>query len=181
MIQFIPSSNSYYYPENIERAKIKGLEFTVQHYWNESWKSDYSLTLMQNIQTRKEVNNISTGAYNFVDRTLSDLPETIQVLGLEYESEGGFFSRLQARYVGVRYKYYEQTVVTTVTYQTKVLDPFVTIDFYLSQKLNETFNVFGRVDNIFNADYSEQFGTTLVDRNYPGAPRFITLGLKGQF
>jgi outer membrane receptor protein involved in Fe transport len=181
MIQFIPSSNSYYYPENIEKAKIKGLEFTIQHYWNESWKSDYSITLMQNIQTRKEVNNISTGAFNFVDRTLSDLPETIQVLGLEYQSEGGFFGRLQARYVGVRYKYYEQTVVTTVTYQTKVLDPFVTIDFYLSQKLNDTFSVFGRIDNIFNADYSEQFGTTLVDRNYPGAPRFITLGLKGQF
>jgi outer membrane receptor protein involved in Fe transport len=119
--------------------------------------------------------------YGLVERRAAFRPEMEGSITASYEAPFGFEFRAGLDYAGERVSYWQEVDTTggswkPVTREKWLDDRFLAdagIGFYLGPQ-----HFFVRVENIFDRQYSEQFGYGLLDRDYPGPGRTFSYGMK---
>ncbi|MBA7573050.1 hypothetical protein ES708_14839 [subsurface metagenome] len=87
------------------------------------------------------------------------------------------------QYTADTYQYYSVYApwpATSVSTTSKKLDGCWLANFKLRKKAGRM-EFFSGMDNIFNKDYTVQFGSSLDDRGYPMPGRTVSSGLKFEF
>ena len=120
-----------------------------------------------------------SGSYLFADATVREFPANTTLEGLTLPQVPRHQFTFQTRY--------SNSKIATVAFQGRAsssqfdddqnvfrLDPYFTLDAYVSRQVNEHFEIFGAVENVFNQRY--EVGKTPVTTL--GPPILVRAGLR---
>ena len=182
MINWIPDTSGIWRPENIDTSTTHGLEWLTKYQIIKSLSVQFAGTIQNVIQIRKEMiyyNWVSnTTKFNNVKRQQAFTPVLTLSSDIDYKSDWGSIINLNCKYTSSRANYYPSyNSLPNVIMQTKILPQHITFSLSLNQKLVNIVNIILKIDNIFNVQYSEQFGNSIIDKDYPRPGRTIFVGI----
>lgn len=155
--------------DNIQKQKKKGLEFTVNHKFNDNLSSNFSYTYL-NVK-----NNLNDNGYI---KDWNYIPNTYRV-GLNY-NDGKWDTNLwlRAGTGGATHTWIDKYGSNKVSY----LDSsYVTVDFAVTYKATKDLSFYAKGYNLFNEAYAEFAGTSNGSYNYPAQSRRFIVGAEYKF
>ncbi len=155
MIRWVNTSSStidsYWSPQNINRAQIQGVEFEYSRKIVERLSGFVNLTH----QIAKDTKT---------DKFLDYAPQNQFNAGLKYKDRNGWRSNVLLKYVGERY---------TNLFNSNKLASYTVVDLSLAKEIeNLTFKF--NIDNLFGQEYAESYGFSDV---YPMPGRRYNIGV----
>jgi len=205
MIVWSPGAASVWRPENLTTADIRGLEFSGSVPLRGGFEGKVAYAYLDGEETRvrptlgtlSDPSDLwSTRTYsNFVTSTgdLSNTPDHQLSLGVDWSRErpsGRVSAGIALRWVSEVSKDYEESITLadvhpvtgdfSVNYVTKELARHWLLDARLAWSW-ENGEVFVRLDNILDEEYSRQFGFSFDDLDYPMPGRSVTVGARLDF
>ncbi|MCS7258146.1 MAG: TonB-dependent receptor [candidate division WOR-3 bacterium] len=182
LISWMPVNNHLWQPVNIDSARVVGLELwgTKKIFKNLSFQ--FSTTLQNPTQIRKELvyYDFISGEtrYEYKKRRQPYIPKVILFCELNYETNFNTSISLNARYVSDRVNYYQSFQQTPIiTYDTKKLSSYFLLSLNISHEVLNKLTITLRLHNLLDTRYSEQFGNSIIDKNYPQPGRTIFMGI----
>ncbi|MCH7760816.1 TonB-dependent receptor, partial [candidate division TA06 bacterium] len=182
MIAWAPlGEGGIWQPENIDRFAVNGGELEVAVSPIDRITIGTKATYLSAKQTRKELVYDDGVTKQFQDNTrdAAFLPKVTVTGDVTYRIPSGFLARMEGRYVSKRVNYYNNysnyPEIQTVT---KELSRVFLLGSRVSQEVIEGLEVFIHGENLLDREYSEQFGFTIHDRDFPRPGRTFTFGLK---
>ncbi len=181
MIAWAPTGpNGLWRPTNINRYSVNGLEteFDLRLL---SFQVNVSYSLLDAQQTNQEVvyDDWLTGETRLeeITRSAAFVPLHSARAQLDFRL-AGFDVNLRGEYRGVIRNYYaDYSQSPTVARAEKILPARTGLDLRLSRSLAKL-TPYLEVRNIFDTRFSEHFGDTFADGDYPLPGRTITVGLR---
>lgn len=176
--------------ESLGKVEKYGWELYAEHYFGDLTLKSGITYLWHEIK-----DGVGTG------KEIPSVPNWKINLGAEYAVTDKFDIGLDAMYHGSMYvldylKYLDESKLPVTgdesnlsKYDSKV-DPFITVDLYTSYRVNDSFTLTGRIDNIFNEHYGNYVGawgdysgdsTYVIQQVFPAPGRTFTLGLTYKF
>jgi outer membrane receptor protein involved in Fe transport len=142
-----------------------------------------SATWLNATQVRNELvfSDWTTGETRsgFVRRQAAFLPVWNLNAQTSYRFHFGTRVMISGRFESERLNYYPNYDSAPVIHMdTKRLPAFAVLDCEVSQKFLRHWSVALRVDNVLNRSYSEQFGNSIRDRDYPMSGRSVAIQLR---
>lgn len=148
----------YYYAENIDREKKRGLSLTVTHKLNKLWDVDASYTYIKVENDRNDTGYVRDNNY---------APNYFQA-GIRYhDTKWNLDLRARAANGLSKANYGE--------------DRYLTMDFIARYKFDQNWTGFANFYNLNNAAYAEQGGVMNGQDNYPMPGRRIIVGAEYSF
>ncbi len=181
MIAWAPTGpGGFWRPSNINRYSVNGLE-TEFDLRLPSFQVSLSYSLLDAQQTNQEVvyDDWLTDSTRLEDitRPAAFVPQHSASAQLDFRL-AGFDVNLRGEYRGRVGNYYADYLQSpTVTMAEKILPARTDLDLRLSRSLTKL-TPYMEVRNIFDTRYSEHFGNTITDGDYPLPGRTITVGLR---
>ncbi len=181
MIAWAPSGpDGFWRPTNINRYSVNGLEteFDLQL---PGFQVNLSYSLLDAQQTNQEVvyEDWLTGETRSeeIKRSAAFVPQHSAIAQLDFRL-AGFDVNLRGEYRGTLKNYYaDYSQSPTVAMAQKILPARTDLDLRLSRN-HAKLTPYMEVRNILNTRYSEHFGTTFADGDYPLPGRTITVGVR---
>jgi len=191
MIQWAPTGppdpwgTPKWQPSNIGKVQTTGLETEAKFVFNKKINSIFRWTLLNSTQSTQEIVNGFTYAMEERERTTRYTPKHKFDFDLNCLNFLGIDITLNYQYVTEIFNYYldwanMDFVTGEVPMAIKKLSPYNVVNLKASKKLKSG-EIFFTVDNIFNEEYSTQFGNEIYDQNYPMPERSFNLGMKIEF
>ncbi len=182
MINWTPDTSGIWRPENIDASSINGLEWLTKYQIIRSLSIQCAGTIQNANQIRKEMVyydwTSNTTEFANVKRQQAYTPILTLSSDIAYKSDWGSIINLNCKYTSSRTNYYlSYDSLPNVIMQTKILPQHVIFSLSLNQKLVNIVNIILKIDNIFNVQYSEQFGNSIIDKDYPRPGRTIFVGI----
>jgi outer membrane receptor for ferrienterochelin and colicin len=182
MINWTPDTSGIWRPENIDNSTTQGIEWLTKYQIIRNLSLQFAGTVQNAKQIRKEmvyydwVSN--TTEFDNVKRQQAFTPILTLSSDIDYKSDWGSVIDLNCKYTSSRINYYPSyDSLPNIIMQTKILPQHVIFSLSLNQKLVNIVNIILKIDNIFNVQYSEQFGNSIIDKNYPRPGRTIFVGI----
>jgi len=189
LIAWSPDSAGFWRPSNVDSASISGIEMIGKIKIIDGISFQCSGTAQNPYQIRKEkiyddwISGITE--FNYRKRKQANIPSITFSSSLNIENDLGTKINIYGRYSGIRYNYYpsynyDSFPKVIVTMQTKKLPAYFILSLHISQKLSNIINLKLNIENLYDTQYSEQFGNTIIDRDYlrPGRNLFIGIDIK---
>lgn len=183
LISWVPDKEGIWRPTNIDKSDIFGITTKGKFNISQNFSFRYGLNLSEATQTRREMvySDWLTGKTEFksVKRRAAYLPKfsATQELNYQYSYKSNF--SLELRETGNRVNYYTSYDSIPKVYIAPKTLPFnFIINFRARQKLFEKTELRCRIENLLNRSYTEQFGNSLFDLDYPGPKRTIFLEIR---
>jgi outer membrane cobalamin receptor len=183
LISWLPDTGGLWRPTNVDSSRHLGAEVSLDIRPVQGLTLRSSATFLAASQTRKELVYSpawpEAGRYEFRTRRAAFLP----VLGANAEvaCRFAFGTRLSLSgwYSSERLGYYPNwDSAPVIRMDTKRLPAFAVLDAGVTQTLFRHWDLSLRVTNALDARYSEQFGNSLRDRDYPMAGRSVAIQLR---
>ncbi len=167
-----PVSGDTWQPCNIDNATVVGLEFVSKIRLIPGVLFKFSGTLQNAKQIRKELiyENWFTNEREFVfqKRKQAYVPSLTLSPGLNIRND-----------LGPRYNYYpNHDSYPKIIYQTKQLPSYFVLSLHISQTISSRVNFSLKLENLYDTHYSEQFGNSINDFDYPRQRRSLFLGVE---
>lgn len=183
LISWIPDTNNFWRPTNIDSAQVSGVEFSSVAQIFKNFTFQVGGTIQNPIQIKKELTYYdfitSEARFEYKRRRQAYLPQIIVVGQLNYETNFNTNLSLWARFVSDRVNYYQSYVqLPEIVYETKRLNPYLILSLDITQEIFRKLTLSFHVNNLLNTRYSEQFGNSMIDRDYPQPGRTIFLGVE---
>jgi len=183
MIAWAPTGlNGLWRPSNINRYLLNGAEaeFIAQ---KEVFDARFSYTYLDGRQTNLEVvfsDWMAGDSLEYIKRPAAFIPT--HAIGFNLNYRGTLLKlNLNAEYRSEIVNYYpDYANAPQVSMIEKVLPTRTVINGRVSWPMWKV-EPFLEVRNLLNADYCEQFGSTLVDSDYPMLGRTFGIGLRAEF
>lgn len=181
-IAWAPDTAGNWQPQNLNKHSCKGGEFEIKSNFNDKLSMGLTYTYLDAKQTNKEViySDWITGEVRQESKTriAAFTPRHEIGTNLTFKAGTGIQFNLTSRFVSERINYYPNYDNSpVVTMDTRTLKNYLVIDGKLSQTIMRNLKLSIGMNNIFNEDYMEQFGTTFKDQGYPMSPRSYTVGI----
>lgn len=178
-----PISGDTWQPSNIDNATVVGLELVSKIRLIPGVLFEFSSTLQNAEQIRKEMiyDNWFTNEREFVfqKRKLAYVPSLTFSPGLNIKNDLGTAIDIYGRYVSSRYNYYPNyDSYPKITYQTKQLPSYFVLSLHISQTISSRVNFSLKLENLYDTHYSEQFGNSINDLDYPRQGRSLFVGVE---
>lgn len=182
LISWTPDTSGIWRPENIDTSTTVGLEWLIKYEIIKRLSVQLAGTIQNAKQIRKEMvyyNWVSnTTEFDNIKRQQAFIPALILSSDIDYKSNWGSIINLNCKYTSSRNNYYQSYDSMPIIFtQTKILPQHVIFSLSLNQKLINIVNISLKIDNIFNTQYSEQFGNSIIDKDYPRPGRTIFIGI----
>ncbi len=155
----VPDTLWLWRPQNLDTTITKGLEMKVKI------KSIKRLLITIG-QTFTKGSEIKSGKYY----PLPVVPNISFTTELSFRLDENTLFYLGGIYKGERRFFYDE--------KEKVLPAYTLLNLSLRRRLMPFLTIEGRVENLLDSQYDLNFGTTLIDRNYPGGKRKFFIGLE---
>ncbi|MCX7785247.1 MAG: TonB-dependent receptor [candidate division WOR-3 bacterium] len=183
LISWLPLNGDTWQPFNVDTATIIGLEFTGKIGLMSGVSFKYSGTIQYAEQIRKEMifDDWFTQQREFAykRRKQAYVPQFTFSPSLNIENDLGTTININSRYVSSRYNYYPiYDSLPQIILQTKQLPAYFVFSLHISQRISQNLNLFIKLENLFDTMFSEQFGNSLNDFDYPRPGRCLFLGLE---
>ena len=181
MIAWAPTGpGGLWRPTNINRYSVNGLETEFEARLP-SFQVTVNYSLMDARQTNQEVvyDDWLTGETRLEDitRSAAFVPRHSASAQLDFRL-AGFDMNLRGEYRGNVSNYYaDYSQSPTVSMAEKILPARTNLNLRLSRSLAKV-TPYMEVRNIFDTRYSEHFGTTFTDGDFPLPGRTITVGVR---
>jgi outer membrane cobalamin receptor len=167
LVVWQPDTGTAWRPTNLDDARHWGGELTAHVTPFRNLDLGLSATYLRGTQIQSEV-----------IRPMAFLP----LLGVggnaAYRLLAGTRIGIAGRYRSERYNYYRRDWTDPVPTVTKRLPPYVVLDADFRQTLPGHLELAVKLGNWLNAKYSEQFGNSVKDLDYPQPGRLLTLLLR---
>lgn len=181
LISWQPDTSNIWRPNNIDSASITGIELNGKIRLAQGISLQFCATAQNAWQIRKEMiyNDWFSGIteFDYIKRKQAFLPNITFSPSLNIENELGTNVNIYGRYVSARYNYYPSyDLFPKIIMQTKKLPAYFVLSIHISQKVSKTVNLTLKVENLYDNQYSEQFGNSINDRDYPRPGRSVFMG-----
>lgn len=184
LIEWSPDENWVWRPTNVNEFSSRGVELEIELEPVVDARVRGHISFISATQRSEETvayDEYFMPVYGMVERTAAFRPGSEASVGASYKAPFGFDFQLGLDHTGRRVSYWQKVDTTggswePVTKEKWLDERFLTnagVGFHLGPQY-----FFVRVDNVFDADYDEQFGYELEDRNYPGPRRTYNFGMK---
>jgi outer membrane receptor protein involved in Fe transport len=164
LIQTVPAdTGSKQTNKNLGRTRAVGVEFELERWWTERWRTGGNLTWV-----KTEVLD-NAGLDPMAYPVGGSLPLSPSVTGNAYvavDVSGSLATLARITLVGRQTVFTERFAGQRVT-----LDPYALLQLVVQWQLNKTLGLYARIDNLLNGTYQIAF-----DR--PGVPRTGVLGVR---
>ena len=181
-IFWFPGADGLWRPQNVNSMKIRGLDIELR-----SQIADIVTVYLDGsyLNAKQKNNEIVYDFYDWIADTSHTIIKEIERdaaftpkfmlstkmnFKLPYESA----LSLTGLYVGERYNYYTNySDYPNVSMDTKTLDTYIMVNTVLSKKFSNYLGLSFGVQNLFDIEYSTQFGNSVDDFDYPMPGRII--------
>ncbi len=183
LINWIPDTQDIWRPTNIDSSYIKGLEWVSKIKITDNINFTLNGTIQDAGQVRQEpvcydFMNLTT-IFKYQQRKQAFLPQFTLSTSIYYQPLTNTIITISGNYTSSRINYYSSYDSFPKIYmKTKKLTPHWTMNCYVSQKVLNYINLTFKINNLFNAQYAEQFGNSIIDKDYPRPDRMIFIGLE---
>jgi outer membrane receptor for ferrienterochelin and colicin len=117
--------------------------------------------------------------YSFIKRKQAFLPVFTLSSALNYQIFNNTTIAISGNYTSSRLNYYASyDSFPDIIMKTKKISSHWTLNMYLNHKISQMINMTFKINNIFDAQYAEQFGNSIIDKDYPRPGRCIFLGFE---
>lgn len=183
LISWQPDTSNIWRPTNIDSASITGLELTGKIGFAQGISFQCSGTVQNAWQIRQEMiyNDWFSGIteFDYRKRKQTSLPNIAFSSSLNIANDLGTKINIYGRYASARYNYYPSyDSLPKIIMQTKKLPAYFVLSLHISQKISNIINLILKVENLYDTQYSEQFGNSMIDRDYPRPGRSMFIGFK---
>jgi outer membrane cobalamin receptor len=183
LITWSPDSTGFWRPGNVDSSSIFGFEFTGKIKLTDEISFQLSGTLQDAQQIRKEIiyDDWFTGTTEFIyqKRKQTNTPNINFSPSVNIENRLGTNINIYGRYSSSRYNYYTSyDSLPRISMQTKKLPAYFILSLHIAQKLTNLINLKLKIDNLYDVKYSEQFGNSIIDKDYPRPGRIVFIGFE---
>jgi vitamin B12 transporter len=147
------SPDGFYY--NVGRSRAEGLEAQITAAISDTLKLSANYTNLTATDT--------TPGDPLEDRALTRRPHIQGGSTLTWTPSADWSAGASVLYVGHRVDQYDTTAVPVKTY---IDPPYTLVDLFGTYRLNETFQLFGRVENLLDTHYEPELGYGADGRSY---------------
>ena len=183
LIAWMPDILGLWKPTNVNEATVKGVEVSlnvvVTPALNVALRGSYNAGR----QRRREVvySDGWTGETRFeeIERDLAFLPGYTASAEADWVGPQDVHFNVRATSVGERVNYYaDYSASPNVEMLEKRLERSVLLSAFLGYEFIEGIEAFLWGENLLDANYADQFGTSIDDRDYPRPGRTVGLGVR---
>ncbi len=183
LISWQPDTGGLWRPANVDSSRHLGAELMLDVLPASELDLRASATWLSATQVRKELvfSDWSTGETRseFVRRQAAFLPMLNLNAQASYRFLFGTRVMLSGRLESERLNYYPNyDSAPVIRMDTKRLPAFAVFGCEVSQRLLRHWDVVLKVDNVLNRAYSEQFGNSIGDLDYPMSGRSVAIQLR---
>lgn len=183
LINWLPDTSNIWRPTNIDSSKIFGLEFTTKINLSDNLQIISSLTGQNAEQIKKELVYFDWltqhSEFDFVKRQQAFLPKLNWSFEIIYQFSVSTKIMFYGNYVSDRINYYvDYSELPNIKMKPKTLPAHFVLSGIISKEVNKYFKLKFKVDNIFNSRYAEQFGNSIIDKDYPRPPRTLFIEME---
>ena len=183
LISWQPDTGGLWRPANIDSSRHLGAELMLDVLPVSGLDARAGVTWLSATQVRKELvfSDWSSGETRseFVRRQAAFLPMLNLSAQASYRFLFGTRVILSGRLESERLNYYPNyDSAPVIRMDTKRLPAFAVLDCEVSQSFLRHWDVALKVDNLLNRAYSEQFGNSVTDQDYPMPGRTIAVQLR---
>jgi outer membrane cobalamin receptor len=183
LISWFPDTGIIWRPANVDSTRHIGAELSLRFSPIHDLDFRITGTYLHATQVRKEMiwYDWFTGEarYEYKRRGAAFVPPLSLVGSGSYRLPFGTQLVITTRYRGERSSYYQNwDSLPTITVQTKRLPSYLLFDANVGHRFGDHWEIGLRVDNLTNVHYSEQFGNTIKDLNYPMPGRRFAVTLR---
>ncbi|UCD06345.1 MAG: TonB-dependent receptor [candidate division WOR-3 bacterium] len=175
-IAWLPQDNNLWQPQNVNYLAIRGLDLELKHQIANFLEHTVELTYLDARQTNDEIvydyydwiADTSLTIYEEVERPAAFTPDfTISsVLNFKLPKDLGF--TISGQYESRKVNYYANyDAYPVVSMDEKVLDDYIVINAVVNKQIFNRISLSAGIKNLFDTNYSLQFGNTMEDRDYP--------------
>lgn len=174
LVAWAPSSDGKWRPTNLNEFHSNGLEVELEMSPVKGARLNGHLTYIYAFRKDQEAGGFGYDQ-SLVERRAAFIPKTKGYLGASYKAPSGLDLLLDVEYTGRRVGYFPDPF--TFELAEKWLDAATVVNGNVGFNVGPQYFFF-KVDNIFDNQYSEEFGSTLKDRDYPRPRRTLSYGMK---
>lgn len=174
LIAWAPSSDYKWRPTNLNEFHSNGIEVEFELGPISDAKLKGHLIYNHAFQKDQEAGGLGYDR-SLVERRAAFIPKTKGYLSGSYKAPFGLDFLMGVEYTGRRVAYFQDPVAFELA--EKWLESAAVVNGNVGFNVGPQYFFF-KVDNIFDNRYSEQFGSTLKDRNYPRPRRTLSYGMK---
>ncbi len=183
LIAWVPNAEGTWQPTNVNSYNVLGFELELETEINEKVSAGVNYTFLHAKQTNSEVvySDWMTGEERRekVTRDAAFVPKNKLGFDLTWKLSPCLRTVFTGVVVGERVNYYANySNAPIVTMKTKKLPSYFLMNAKVSGTFADNYEAFLKLDNIFDADYQEQFGISYDDRGYPMPGLTLSLGVK---
>jgi vitamin B12 transporter len=183
LISWQPDTGGLWRPANVDSSRHLGAELMLDVLPVSGLDVRAGATWLSATQVRKELvfSDWSTGETRseFVRRQAAFLPMLNLNAQASYRFHSGTRVKLSGRFETERLNYYPNyDSVPKVRMDTKRLPALAVLDCEVGQRFLKHWEAVLTVDNVLNRSYSEQFGNSISDRDYPMPGRSVAIQLR---
>jgi outer membrane receptor protein involved in Fe transport len=179
MISWLPDTGLIWRPTNVDEVRIGGLELSGRIRPYPGLEFGFAVTGLEGSQIRQEQINWAVPEFVRAERFPASLPSLRVNLSARHEFRFGLHLGARARICDERFNYYpEFGLDSLIVVRVKRLAPYSVLDLELGQTLFREFRLVLRAENLLDAKYAEQFGTSRSDRDYPMPGRTFSLAIR---
>ncbi len=178
LINWLPDTSNVWRPTNIDSSKIFGLELTTKINLFENLQIVSNFTTQKAEQIKKELIYYDWltqhSEYDFIKRQQAFVPKLNLSFDIHYQLNLSTKIMFYGNYVSSRINYYvDYSELPNIKMKSKTLPAHFVLSGIISKEINKYFKLKFKVDNIFNSHYAEQFGNSIIDKDYPRSPRTL--------
>lgn len=177
MISWVPDSQGFWKPTNIDRASILGTDATMRFHLKDSLliaSAGVAYNYAQETRAVLRYYDWMTGETrtDTVTRQAAFVPPIIFKGNLQLRLWKGGSIEYSATWTDKRVNYYpDYTAAPVIADSVKSINPSLRMDLAVSQKFLKIVTCELGVRNLLNDRTPQQFGTSFQDLNYPTQPR----------
>jgi len=183
LISWQPDTGGLWRPANIDSSRHLGAELSLSVRPVSGLEVQANATWFSASQGRKELVYsdwlTSESRFEFRARPAAFLPVFSANAELAYRFVFGTRLSVSGRHAGERFNYYPNwDSAPVIRMETKRLPAFAVLDAGVSQTLFRHWELALRLTNALDARYSEQFGNSVRDHDYPMPGRTLAIQLR---
>jgi len=183
LISWQPDAGSLWRPANIDSSRHLGAELMLDVRPVSGLDVRAGATWLSATQVRRELVfsgvSIPEAHWKFIRRPAAFLPVLNVNAQASYRFRSGTRVMLSGRYESERLNYYPNyDSAPVIRMDTKRLPAVAVLDCEVSQRFLRRWAASLTVDNELNRAYSEQFGHSVTDRDYPMPGRTVAIQLR---
>ncbi len=175
-IAWLPGDNNLWRPQNVNFLTIRGFDLELKHQIADFVEYEVEFTYLN---ARQKNDEIVYDYYDWVADTSLTISEEIErsaAFTPEYSISSTFSFKLpwdfgfnvSGQYASHRVNYYANyDAYPVVSMDTKTLDDYLVVNAAISKEIFKNVLLAFGIKNLFDKEYSLQFGNTVEDRDYP--------------